>query len=72
MSNAYQIRLELLKMAQSALEQEWHSRVDLVRTDWQNQISNGQNIPRPELPAMFTMDDIVAKAAILNEFVSKN
>ena len=72
MSNAYQIRLELLKMAQEALNNEYFTKVDMVRTDWQNRVSDGEKPSKPELPPIYTMDEIVAKAKILNDFVSNN
>ena len=76
MSNAYNIRLELLKMAQDALATEYHTKCDLVRTNWSNTVSlalnnNSSTVPvAPTLPSIYTMEDIVAKAKILNDFVS--
>lgn len=77
MSNAYMIRLELLKMAQNALDMEYSQKVDFVRTDWNNKTSaamnENANIPSaPSLPPIYTMEDIVTKAKILNDFVSGN
>jgi hypothetical protein len=76
MSNAYMIRLEMLKMAQDALATEYHTKCDIVRTDWNNQVTLAQeqhkSVPTtPELPPIYTMEEIVAKAKVLNDFVSQ-
>ena len=75
MSNAYNIRLELLKMAQDTLATEYHTKCDIVRTNWSNAESiamnnNSTTPPAPTLPSIYTMEDIVAKAKILNDFIS--
>ena len=76
MSNPYMLRLELLKMAQDALNTEYHSKLDLIRTDWSNQVAlaheGRSSVPTtPELPPIYTMEEIVAKAKVLNDFVSQ-
>jgi hypothetical protein len=75
MSNPYMLRLELLKMAQQALDNEYYQKVDLVRTDWNNKVTLGMEsnkiIPQPDLPPIYTMEQIVEKAQILNNFVSQ-
>ena len=76
MSNPYMLRLELLKMAQDALNTEYHTKCDMIRTDWSNQVavqmSHGGSFPvTPELPPIYTMEQIVEKAKILNDFVSQ-
>ena len=75
MSNPYVLRLELLKMAQDALATEYHTKVDMVRTDWTHAVSVAMNnnmiVPTaPTLPSIYTMEDIVSKAKVLNDFVS--
>jgi len=51
MSNAYMIRLEMLKMAQDALNTEYHTKCDIIRTDWNNKVTMGMEnnkiIPQP-------------------------
>ena len=73
--NAYAIRLELLKMAQQSLEAEYFQKVDIIRTDWNNRVNANAGALNPEaapkLPEIYTMDEIVAKAKILNDFVSQ-
>jgi len=75
MSNPYMLRLELLKMAQDALNTEYHTKCDMIRTDWNNKVTMGMEsnkiIPQPELPPIYTMEQIVEKAKILNDFVSQ-
>ena len=65
----------MLKMAQDALATEYHTKCDIVRTDWNNQVTLGMEsnkiIPQPELPPIYTMEQIVEKAKILNDFVSQ-
>ena len=54
MSNPYEIRLEMLKMAQDALNTEYHTKCDMIRNDWNNKTMiasrNDEVIPEPELP----------------------
>jgi hypothetical protein len=62
-------------MAQDALNTEYHSKCDMIRTDWNNHVQLAYNdkasVPlKPELPLIYTMEDIVAKAKVLNDFVS--
>jgi len=70
------LRLELLKMAQDALNTEYHAKCDIIRTDWNNQVqlAHGGHSPvptTPDLPPIYTMEQIVEKAQILNNFVSQ-
>ena len=76
MSNPYMLRLELLKMAQDALNTEYHTKCDMIRTDWSNQVSLAHEghkpVPTtPDLPPIYTMEQIVEKAKVLNDFVSQ-
>jgi len=76
MSNPYMLRLELLKMAQQALDNEYFQKVDMIRTDWNNQVQlahtgHGPVPTTPDLPPIYTMEQIVEKAKILNDFVSQ-
>jgi len=70
------LRLELLKMAQQALDNEYFQKVDMIRTDWNNQVQlahtgHGPVPTTPDLPPIYTMEQIVEKAKILNDFVSQ-
>ena len=74
--SGYEIRLELLKMAKDMLEQEYHSKRDLVMQEYNYKCDfaiDGKNElpPMPELPAMPTMEQITAKAGDLNQFINQ-
>lgn len=71
----FEIRLELLKMAQSLLLEEYHSNKDRLTNEWHVKVEsaklNGQIIPEhPAYPTYPTENDIITKAQTLNGFVS--
>jgi hypothetical protein len=75
---AYEIRLELLKMAKDILMEDWHSKkqaIDSVycqKRDIQMiQEYNQQVVEYPEIPAVPSSTAITELASKLNEFVSK-
>jgi hypothetical protein len=64
----FEIRLELLKMAQNMLEQDYFGKRESISNDWQVKVENarhaGQNPPEhPGFPAYPTEADIIAKAS---------
>lgn len=76
----YEIRLELLSMAQNILSENMYAERNRLENDWQLQreiaiegIRSGnkwtQSIPFPTLPTI-SSDEIIALATKLNEFVS--
>ena len=72
----FEIRLELLKMAQNMLEQDYFGKRESISNDWQVKVDNarhaGQHPPEhPGFPAYPTEADIIAKAHTLNGFVSQ-
>jgi len=72
----FEIRLELLKMAQSMLEQDYHGKRESISNDWHVKVENarhaGQNPPdHPGFPAYPTEIEVIQKAQILNGFVSQ-
>ena len=74
--SGYEIRLELLKMATSLLEQEWHSKRDMIMQEYNYKcaiaMENKQDLPStPDLPPMPSMDDITKKAGELNQFINQ-
>lgn len=74
--SGYEIRLELLKMAKELLEQEFHSKRDLVMQEYNYKcgiaVENKQSLPpMPDLPSMPTMQEIVEKAGELNQFINQ-
>jgi hypothetical protein len=74
--SGYEIRLELLKMAKELLEQEYHSKRDLVMQEYNYKCSiaiDGKTDlpPTPDLPPMPSMDEITKKAGELNQFINQ-
>ena len=72
----FEIRLELLKMAQTMLEQDYYGKRESISNDWQVKVDNarhaGQLPPdHPGFPPYPTEADIISKANTLNGFVSK-
>ena len=72
----YEIRLELLKMAQGLVSDEYSYNRSAKLEQWQTQVEAakiaGQESPDiPELPPFPTEADIVKKAEALNLFVSQ-
>jgi hypothetical protein len=71
----FEIRLELLKMAQTMLEQEFYGKKEILMNGWHAACGSAersnQDVPvLPELPSYPSEQDIIAKARELNEFVS--
>jgi hypothetical protein len=81
-TNGYEIRLELLKMAKEMLEQDWHAQRDAVMSDYNNRVgfahakaesagfSNTELPGTPTFKAFPTEAEIIAKAKVLNEFIT--
>ena len=72
----FEIRLELLKMAQTMLEQDYYGKRESISNDWQVKVDNarhaGQLPPdHPGFPPYPTEADIISKANTRNGFVSQ-
>lgn len=72
----YEIRLELLKMAKSMLEQDYHNKCDKIRNEWNTEVGfamdGKKDIPvHPAFPSFPSEQEIVDKAKLLNSFVSQ-
>jgi len=72
----YEIRLELLKMAQSLVSDEYSYNRTAKLEQWQTQVESAKIAGRespdiPDLPPFPTESDIVKKAEALNLFVSQ-
>jgi len=70
----YEIRLELLKLANEILVTPVHLRRDVLMQEWHAKCNSVQEktIPLPELPSFPATSDVIAEAERLNQFVSKN
>ena len=71
----FEIRLELLKMAKDMLSDEYYGKREQISNDWSTKVDsakiNGGTIPdHPGFPAYPSESEIIAKAQILNGFVS--
>jgi proteasome lid subunit RPN8/RPN11 len=71
----FEIRLELLKMAKDMLSDEYYGKREQISNDWSTKVDsakiNGGTIPdHPGFPAYPSENDIIAKAQVLNGFVS--
>jgi len=73
----FEIRLELLKMSKEMLEHNYHSQKELIMRSWDNDVEVARNnnyvhMPVcPTLPAFPSEVEIIAKAKLLNEFISE-
>ena len=70
--NPFEIRLELLKIAKESLYEEVISQRQALIDDY---FSNKERIPEltyPTLPEFPTMEEVIAEAKKLNDFVSSN
>ena len=71
----FEIRLELLKMAKDMLSEEYYGKREVISNDWSTKVEvakhAGQPAPdHPGFPAYPLETDIIAKAQVLNGFVS--
>lgn len=72
----YEIRLELLKMAQGMLTDDYMFKRTAIENQWQVQVEAskiaGTESPKlPDLPPYPTEEEIIKKAEALNGFVSQ-
>jgi hypothetical protein len=73
----FEIRLELLRMAKEMLEQDYFAKREQISSDWNSQItlamnSNSSSLPaHPGFPEYPNELDIIQKAQVLNNFISK-
>jgi hypothetical protein len=65
MSNGYEIRLELLKMAKDVLAQRFETDMKKATLAWNSGLPESFSFPIP-----FTMDDIIREAIQLSRFVN--
>jgi hypothetical protein len=70
--NAYEIRLELVKLAKDGLYEKVQSRRQALSEEYFSNKELYQNLQYPELPDYPTTEEIIAEAKKLNDFVSNN
>ena len=71
----FEIRLELLKMARDMLNDDYYGKREQISMQWQVEIESaklkGEDPPKhPGYPLFPSEQEIIAKAATLNSFVS--
>ena len=67
----YEIRLELLKMAQGMLEQDYNTRREQTFEMWNaSKNENGWTTEKLEFPKFFSEQEVIEKAKVLNSFIS--
>lgn len=72
----YEIRLELLKMAQNMLSEDYYGKREIIANNWASKVDEAKinGTPSPEHPGWPTYPsekEIIQKAEILNGFVSQ-
>lgn len=73
----YEIRLEVLKMAQDAATQNYYANREALMNNWQTQVETArlQNQTPPEMPQMPefpTEEAVVKKAQFLSEYINNS
>tara|TARA_R110000868_G_C10387953_1_gene720038 strand:+ start:236 stop:490 length:255 start_codon:yes stop_codon:yes gene_type:complete len=73
----YEIRLDVLRMAQDAEMQKYYDQRERVLELWRMQAdvaraSNQPIPPQPELPVFPTQESVVNKAQYLGEFINNS
>ena len=71
----FEIRLELLKMARDMLNDDYYGKREQISNQWQVEIESaklkGEDPPKhPGFPSFPSEQEIIAKAQMLNTFVS--
>lgn len=70
--NPYEIRLELLKLAQTTLNEKAYNSRQALMDQYQYERENSPNTAFPKLPTMPTSEEIIVEAKKLNDFVSNS
>lgn len=66
----YEVRLELLKLAQGLLFDPVYSKRDTLINEWDHQKQLDRDVPYPTLPSFPTTEDVIKEAEKLNKFIS--
>lgn len=70
--NPYEVRLELLKLAQNTLNEKAYNSRQALMDQYTYERENNPNTAFPDLPKMPNTEDIIAEAKKLNDFVSNS
>lgn len=70
--NPFEIRLELLKLAQNSTAERIHSARQALMDKYFGEKENNPNTAFPNLPNLPTTEDVINEAKKLNDFVSNN
>lgn len=70
--NPYELRLELLKLAQSTLNEQSYNNRQALMEKYHIDKEYGSQTSFPNLPKMPTTEEIIAEAKKLNDFVSNS
>jgi hypothetical protein len=76
MSDAYHLRLELLKMAREMLEQNYFAEREQISSDWAIKVQTAERLgetppTHPGFPEYPHSSAIISKAKELNKFISE-
>jgi len=66
----FEIRMNLLDMAKDLAIQDFYIKKDIAMEEWNRKSENDRTLPVPQLGKFPTEEDIIAKAKLLNDFVS--
>jgi hypothetical protein len=66
----YEIRFQLLEMAKDLLMQDFFSKKESVMQEWHMKLEVDKSTPLPEIASFPNESDIIAKAKLLNSFIS--
>jgi len=66
----FEIRLNLLDMAKDLAMQDFYTKKDIAMEEWHRKSETNISLPLPQLGKFPSEEDIIAKAKLLNAFVS--
>lgn len=76
-ANPFEVRLQLIQLAKDLLIDEYHTQREFIIEQWRLNVELARandSVPQgaPKLPSYPTESDILKKAEVLNQFVSKS
>lgn len=67
--NPFEIRAELLKLAQEHLESQYQANMDFATKTYELLVAQGKSIVDVMIPKPYTFEDVMAKAKEMYSFV---